>query len=843
MHSVRTKITLLAAAVVVVTLSVATAIGVDSIKNLGRNDADQMLHLTATTGAMGLEVYFDSVEHSVETVAMIVQDSFEDMTYEDLEIQVERARNLFGRIAYNTNGVLTYYFRIDPELSKTVKGFWYVYQDGEGFKEHEVTDITQYDTGDTSSLVWFTVPKSTGEGVWLPPYYTENLGARVISYNVPVYWKDRFVGVIGIEIDYEMLAQEVEHIKIFDTGYAFILDGDSNVVYHPQLDSTTLNLETTAIGDPDEFIGSNHVKYNYEGVEKEAVWVPLSNGMRLYVTAPASEINSGWESMVWNMLIAALVILAVSSALLLSFTGRLTKPLRELTKAAKRVDDGDYGFTLDYDKNDEIGVLTRTFKQLAANTESRISSAEKMASVDPLTGVKNKNAYAQWEKDFDARIEKGEQEPFAAVVCDINGLKTVNDLHGHKEGDVCIKEACAKVCSAFSHSPVFRIGGDEFAVILTGEDYERREELVEQANAVPEDRSKIGPGETIAAGMAEFDKDRHRSLSNVFEDADRAMYERKQSLKESVAVKDAKPGSIPAPEYIPAIDSRKHILIVDDVESNREIMGDLLEEDYEISYAADGAEALKALRNSKGDIDLVLLDLLMPNQDGRETLAMMQVDEDLRSIPVIVLTVDQEAELDCLMIGAMDFIPKPYPDVEIVKARIDKCIELAEDRDLIRHTERDKLTGLLNKDYFFRYVSRLDHIYKDAPLDAIVCDVSHFYSANKQYGRQFGDLVLRTIGACMRKLARKVGGIGCRQGMDTFLLYCPRQDDYEQLIQEFTSEVLAEEGMGDKVHMRFGVFSNAQQEADIEERFVRAKIAADRVKDDPQVICGYYDLG
>ena len=843
MHSVRTKITLLAAAVVVVTLSVATAIGVASIKNLGRNDADQMLHLTATTGAMGLEVYFDSVEHSVETVAMLVQDSFEDMTYEDLEIQVERARNLFGRIAYNTNGVLTYYCRIDPELSKTVKGFWYVYQDGEGFKEHEVTDITQYDTGDTSSLVWFTVPKSTGEGVWLPPYYTENLDARVISYNVPVYWKDQFVGVIGIEIDYEMLAQEVEHIKIFDTGYAFILDGDSNVVYHPQLDSTTLNLETTAIGDPDEFIGSNHVKYNYEGVEKEAVWVPLSNGMRLYVTAPASEINSGWESMVWNMLIAALVILAVSSALLLSFTGRLTKPLRELTKAAKRVDDGDYGFTLDYDKNDEIGVLTRTFKQLAANTESRISSAEKMASVDPLTGVKNKNAYAQWEKDFDARIEKGEQEPFAAVVCDINGLKTVNDLHGHKEGDVCIKEACAKVCSAFSHSPVFRIGGDEFAVILTGEDYERREELVEQANAVPEDRSKIGPGETIAAGMAEFDKDRHRSLSNVFEDADRAMYERKQSLKESVAVEDAKPGSIPAPEYIPAIDSRKHILIVDDVESNREIMGDLLEEDYEISYAADGAEALKALRNSKGDIDLVLLDLLMPNQDGRETLAMMQVDEDLRPIPVIVLTVDQEAELDCLKIGAMDFIPKPYPDVEIVKARIDKCIELAEDRDLIRHTERDKLTGLLNKDFFFRYVSRLDHIYKDTPLDAIVCDVSHFYSANKQYGRQFGDLVLRTIGACMRKLARKVGGIGCRQGMDTFLLYCPRQDDYEQLTQEFTSEVLAEEGMEDKVHMRFGVFSNAQQEADIEERFVRAKIAADRVKDDPQVICGYYDLG
>lgn len=72
----------------------------------------------------------------------------------------------------------------------------------------------------------------------------------------------------------------------------------------------------------------------------------------------------------------------------------------------------------------------------------------------------------------------------------------------------------------------------------------------------------------------------------------------------------------------------------------------------------------------------------------------MQVDEDLMSIPVIVLTVDQEAELDCLKIGAMNFIPKPYPDIEIVKARIPKCIELSEDRELIRYTERDKLTSV-----------------------------------------------------------------------------------------------------------------------------------------------------
>ena len=180
--------------------------------------------------------------------------------------------------------------------------------------------------------------------------------------------------------------------------------------------------------------------------------------------------------------------------------------------------------------------------------------------------------------------------------------------------------------------------------------------------------------------------------------------------------------------------------------------------------------------------------------------------------------------------------------IEIVKARIAKCIELSEDRDLIRHTERDKLTRLLNKDYFLRYVTRLDHIYRDTALDAIVCDVNQFHAVNEKYGRQFCDLVLRSIGIGIRKLARRTGGIGCRQGGDTFLLYCPHQDDYEQLLRDFMDDVLTVEDAADKIRLRFGVFNDARREADVEGRFIRANIAADRVKDDPQQVCGFYGL-
>ena len=79
MRSIRTKFILLTLSAIIAALSVATYIGVYSIKTLGKSDADQMLHLKCTTGAMNLETYFNGVERSVETVAAIIQDNLEMM--------------------------------------------------------------------------------------------------------------------------------------------------------------------------------------------------------------------------------------------------------------------------------------------------------------------------------------------------------------------------------------------------------------------------------------------------------------------------------------------------------------------------------------------------------------------------------------------------------------------------------------------------------------------------------------------------------------------------------------------------------------------------------------------
>ena len=93
----------------------------------------------------------------------------------------------------------------------------------------------------------------------------------------------------------------------------------------------------------------------------------------------------------------------------------------------------------------------------------------------------------------------------------------------------------------------------------------------------------------------------------------------------------------------------------------------------------------------------------------------------------------------------------------------------------------------------------------------------------------------------MRKLARKTGGISCREGGDTFLLYCQHQDDYEGLINEFLSELYADEKIAGNIRIRFGVFTNAGKEPDIEERFEHARTAADSVRNNPYKIFGFYE--
>ena len=177
-------------------------------------------------------------------------------------------------------------------------------------------------------------------------------------------------------------------------------------------------------------------------------------------------------------------------------------------------------------------VNTENEFQEKAEQKHHLMSAERMARRDELTGIKNKNAFSEQSQLIDKRIMKNtSSQMFAVVMCDVNNLKNINDTRGHSFGDEAIQKASQMICEIFKHSPVFRIGGDEFIVLLKDSDYEHREKLLAllREESITNKKTRVGP--VVASGLAVYEPGRDKEFSDVFNRADSLMYENKMELK------------------------------------------------------------------------------------------------------------------------------------------------------------------------------------------------------------------------------------------------------------------------------------------------------------------------
>ena len=174
---------------------------------------------------------------------------------------------------------------------------------------------------------------------------------------------------------------------------------------------------------------------------------------------------------------------------------------------------------------DNVKYMSNKFEQLG-----------EIAYKDELTGVRNKTAYAAYKNKLQMRIDAGEDLFFGIVMVDVNYLKKINDTYGHEKGDIYLKDCCDMVCAMFSHSPVFRIGGDEFVVILDSDDYDNMDVLMGQLrikiNRAALD-ARLDPWRRISAavGSSVYDREERTDVDVVFRRADKQMYENKLAMK------------------------------------------------------------------------------------------------------------------------------------------------------------------------------------------------------------------------------------------------------------------------------------------------------------------------
>jgi len=312
---------------------------------------------------------------------------------------------------------------------------------------------------------------------------------------------------------------------------------------------------------------------------------------------------------------------------------------------------------------------------------SKLSGYNEKLYTDVLTGIYNR-------RFFEEKIKNMEDEAGIAVI-DLDDFKLHNDTYGHSAGDAALITTANIIKKYIRKTDILiRYGGDEFLLILPSikkHIFEDKLKLIREKihdTVVPKyEKMQL----SVSIGGAIF---REGNIEDAIASADRQMYIAKNYKNMVVAEWDEngkKKEENSASEKL-----KQQILIVDDLEINREILKEILKEDYRILEAANGEECLEQLERSGTGISLVLLDIVMPEMDGFEVLAAMNQNHWIEDIPVIMISSEDSDSYirRAYEMGVSDYISRPF-DAKIVYQRVLNMIKLyAKQRRLIHLVTR-----------------------------------------------------------------------------------------------------------------------------------------------------------
>lgn len=417
----------------------------------------------------------------------------------------------FGAIAAGTDGSGAFYLRLAPEIAGPQGGFSMGRREfrWEGalspFVRRAPIDLSLYSPEDVRNVGWYYIPARNGHATWIEPYVDPTAKDYVISYVAPLYADGRFVGVIGMDIDFGFIIQELRRMSIYDYGYTYIMNRNGLVLYHRDFPQGTLF----------------HPNPEYQEME-----IYLTNGMWLGIAMPLSRVHEERNQVMMHLVAAILVVAMLVSLGSILLVSRIIRPLTGVTEAAERIAAGDLRVNLEYRSNNEVGVLVQSIREMAAKLEVYVYR-------DKLTGLRNMASYMSKGAEYDERRKAGEDLHYGVVIFDVNFLKRINDQYGHAAGNELLRHAAQIICRVFDHSPVYRVGGDEFVAILEHGDYESREVLLRRFDEETARESFEAGGArhsiSVARGLAIYEQG--MDYASVAKKADVAMYNHKAVIK------------------------------------------------------------------------------------------------------------------------------------------------------------------------------------------------------------------------------------------------------------------------------------------------------------------------
>lgn len=547
MKSIQAKIMCLTLGGVLLSTFVIMLVSITNYSGILKNNSEEIMNLLCTKKRQEMDEQLMSIEQSVNTIYHFALSQLEQMEEDDfwedekaLEQYIQKVREVSLNAVENTEGAIAVYYRFNPEKITLNEGLFLVSDEKGNFTDFEMTDILKYDKEDVEHVGWYYIPLENERATWISPYYNKNTGVYMLSYVIPIYLNDMTVGIIGMDIQMDGLYKNVDSVTVYDSGYAFLMDQAGNILYHKefpdglkkaeytkeQMTLYTAILEGRRTGESTD--------YMWNGEQKRMVAQKLQNNMLFVVCVPEKEIVEPQQKMIVYSLTMAGVILVVIMTITIQLTKVITQPLKQLTEAARKIANVDLDVSIECKSKDEVGILAQSFRQTAEHLRHYIDYINKLAYTDVLTGFKNKTAYEECIAHLDEEISKGTAS-FAVAVMDINYLKQVNDSLGHEQGDLLIQNIASIMKKVWKTEHMYRIGGDEFVVIMEGEDSRLHQSRIgafeeEMIKANREQNHREFPIQ-VAVGLTEFIKDKDTSFLEVFRRADALMYEDKVKKK------------------------------------------------------------------------------------------------------------------------------------------------------------------------------------------------------------------------------------------------------------------------------------------------------------------------
>lgn len=474
--------------------------------NMIEEGLDQTSTLHRDVLVMEIDAHFSEIESMISTTSLYLRDNLEEVNVYDYLVALLQSNDKLTSL----------YFGSPDNVMINASGF------------------TPPPTFDLRTRPWYTRAIEVDYIIYTPAFMNASQDKIIISLSQAIYKDDVLLGVLAADVDIQTITGIISEMTIAETGYSFLVDQNNQLLAHPNLLIDELQLISSDTISEDIFpLFGNEGKINIVINEQEGILfyeTLKNNAYFLGVFVPMSDYMSGLQLLQLTFISIIIILFLFGILLFILQYYYFVKPINLLEKEINQINiDAQIDYRLPDHKISGFDTLRNTINSTLDTAESYFTDLNTMieklnyqANHDQLTKLKNRHAY---QEDI-AILDHPDYYPLGILLADVNGLKLFNDSFGHLQGDAILQDTATILCDVFSSDYVYRMGGDEFIILLPKTSLSDVIELIKVANIEATKYQFMNIEVSLSFGYA-IKESESQSLQDLLKIAEDFMYKQK----------------------------------------------------------------------------------------------------------------------------------------------------------------------------------------------------------------------------------------------------------------------------------------------------------------------------